>query len=243
MSSSARIYIATVIAVGVLSLLWTLGNWRCANVPMFVAYATIGLFAAGCKVRLPNLTGTISVNFLFVLIGVAEFSLAETMLLGCASTLVQTFWRARTRPSTMKAAFNFTALAVSIAVAHGVSHLIMGSQAHVAGTGLLLCLATVLLYVTNTFLVSGAVSLVDAKPFFEVWQSCFLWSFPYYGIGAAIAGIIASSVRSVGPYLALAALPAVYLAYLYYRLVVERATAASVPAVESRRAARAALGG
>ena len=35
-----------------------------------------------------------SVNFLFILLGVLELSLPETLVIGCTATLVQSVWQA-----------------------------------------------------------------------------------------------------------------------------------------------------
>ncbi len=49
---------------------------------------------------------TLSVNFLFVLVGVALFSMPEAMLLGVAGTIVQCLWRPRVRPQAIQVAFS-----------------------------------------------------------------------------------------------------------------------------------------
>lgn len=230
MSSTAKAYIAAVIVAGAAAILWTAANWVCSRPAMFAAYAAIGLVAAAWKVRLPGMSQTISLNFLFVLIGVSEFSLPETMALGCASTLVQTIWKARKQPGAVKILFNFAVLAISVAVSHSVPHALLGTEPQSAAMALMLTVATVLLYLSNTGLVAGVISLADDKPYFNVWRNCFFWSFPFYGVGAAVAGLVASSSRTVGPYLPLSVLPLMYMLYAYYRLIVDKASGATASA-------------
>jgi hypothetical protein len=52
----------------------------------------------------------------------------------------------------------------------------------------------------------------------QIWRDCDLWTFPYYLIGAGIAGAIIGSARQGWKVLLL--LPLMYLAYHYYRLCV-----------------------
>ena len=68
------------------------------------------------KVRLPGITGTMSVNFLFILIGIADFTLAETLTMGCLAILIQCIWRTRTRPKVVQVVFNIAALAITVFV-------------------------------------------------------------------------------------------------------------------------------
>ncbi len=55
----------------------------------FSCYLAIALAASRLKVNLPGIAGTMSVNFLFLLLGVLELSLPEAMALGCAAVVVQ----------------------------------------------------------------------------------------------------------------------------------------------------------
>ena len=91
------------------------------NIAKFICYLLIAILASRLKVRLPGITGTMSVNFLFILLGVLELSFAETLVLGTAAILVQCFYR--DRPSAIQVTFNMCASAFSIAAAYGVYHL------------------------------------------------------------------------------------------------------------------------
>src|SRR5712692_3993074 len=96
--TSAKIYVGSVMALGGLVLLQGLLHWECDSPIRFLVYFLIALLGSGLKVRLPGIFGTISANFLFILVGLVYLSLPETLLLGCGSTLVQCFWKAKTRP-------------------------------------------------------------------------------------------------------------------------------------------------
>ena len=70
-------------------------GWHSDDLMRFFANLAVCLLVSGLKVNLPGIKGTMSVNFLFILIGVSQMSLGETMVLGCAGTLVQCVWKAK----------------------------------------------------------------------------------------------------------------------------------------------------
>ncbi len=104
MSAAARFFIAVVVLCGTTALTYSVWHGRSQNPLKFLCYLLIALAASRLKVRLPGITGTMSVNFLFLLLGVLELSLSEAMALGCAAVAVQCFDRNRVNP--IQVAFN-----------------------------------------------------------------------------------------------------------------------------------------
>ena len=70
-------------------------HWQSSDPVKFACYLVAALLASSLKVSLPGIEGTLSVNFLFTLLGILELSLPETLLIGSASTLAQFYWRPR----------------------------------------------------------------------------------------------------------------------------------------------------
>src|SRR2546421_7218187 len=95
------------------------------DLPRYFSYLLLAVIASTLKVRLPGITGTISVNFLFILIGIADFTLAETLTMGCVAILTQCLWRTKSTPRAVQVVFNVAALAVSIGTAYQVFHFSM----------------------------------------------------------------------------------------------------------------------
>src|SRR6204780_5714424 len=115
MSAAPRIFIATVVACGLVVLTYAaVLHGKSQNPVKFFCYLVIAIAASRLKVNLPGITGTMSVNFLFVLAGVLELSLSEAMALGCAAVVVQCF--DRDHPSPIQVAFNVCSTALAIAV-------------------------------------------------------------------------------------------------------------------------------
>jgi hypothetical protein len=222
MPTTAKFYIGLIIALG-FSLLsgCLLFQAQFPDLPRYFSYLLLAVLASTLKVRLPGITGTISVNFLFILIGTADFTLAETLTMGCAAALIQCVWRAKRRPRLVQVLFNIAALGLSIGVAYEVSHRVL-ELARTDSLPALLALAASLYFISNTLLISGVLCLIEGKPLQKVWQQCYLWTFPYYLIGSAIAGLVAVSSRAVGWEVSLLILPLMYLVYLFYRLYLDR---------------------
>ena len=220
MPNNATRYIAIITTLGFSVLVGCLVfRAEFPDLPRYFSYLFLAVLASTLKVRLPLITGTMSVNFLFILIGIADFTLAETITMGCAAILMQCVWRAR--PRLVQVLFNVAALALSIAAAYQVSHFVL-VLARVDSVPVLLALAACLYFVSNTLLISGVLCLLDKKPLTTIWQQCYLWSFPYYLVGSVIAGLVTVSSRAVGWEASLLVLPVMYLVYLFYRFYLQR---------------------
>jgi hypothetical protein len=217
MPTKAKLFIGMTIAAGTLFLVGCLGRSNnFADLPIYISCFALALLSSTLKVQLPGITSNISTNFLFVLIAIAIFSLTETVVLAFAACLVQCVWKTKRRPKTVQVLFNVAVLVLSSGVSYQLSHRLAGESNS--------NLSVACLYFTiNAFLISGVLSLVDKKPLMQVWRQCYLWSFPYYLAGAAIAGLLVVSSRNVGWATSLLIiLPIMYLVYVFYGMCVER---------------------
>lgn len=187
----------------------------------FLCYLCIAILASTLKVRLPGMESTMSVHFLFVLLGVLELSLPETLILGCGTALVQSVWRTKHRPEFIKVLYNVLGLTPpSIFLTYRVYHL--PAPASVSSTPLLLLGAACTYFLFNTVPVSMVISLSEKISLRKIWMETFFWSLPYYLIGAAIVGAIHFSTRYVGWQNALLIVPIMYWVYRSYQLYLGR---------------------
>jgi hypothetical protein len=226
MPTKAKLFIALAIIPGLILLSLGISHWESADPVRFTIYLLLALIASTLKVRLPGLTGTMSLNFLFILIGVSQMSFSETLTLGAIATVMQCVWKSKSRPSIPQVLFNVAALTMAITSASFVYHLPQIQQVN-GRIVVLLALAACFFFLTNTVLVATVLSLVETRRFTQVWQQCYFWTFPYYLIGAGIAGMVSFSGQYVGWRTALLIVPIMYLTYLHYRLYVEQHTAQS----------------
>src|SRR5260370_6917017 len=98
MSLKARIYIGVVIALGAAALGHSLSLWVPHDLLRFLCYLALAIPASCLKVSLPGITGTMSVLFIFLLAGVVELDLPETLVIGTVCVAVQTLCHATLRP-------------------------------------------------------------------------------------------------------------------------------------------------
>ena len=220
MSTKARLYITLMALAGAMALKAGLDPWKSDDPIRFICYFLISTLASGCKVNLPGVTGTMSVNFLFILIGVAELSLPETMSIAWAATIIQSFWKSKSRPQPVQILFNVSSVAIATMAAYYACHLPMPH----AGFRLpvLLVLAACAYFATNTFSVAVVISLTEGKRLDKVWKECYFWSFPYYIAGAAIAGLLSVANHFIGWQTSLLIFPVIYWMYRSYRLYLGR---------------------
>src|SRR5580693_7831895 len=106
LSVQTKAFVGITASLGVVVLGYVLWHWQSHDLMRFACYLAVALLASGLKVQLPGIDGTMSVNFLFILLGVLELSLPETLVIGCTATLVQSVWQARNRLDPVKVLFN-----------------------------------------------------------------------------------------------------------------------------------------
>ena len=128
MSRRALLFLIAVCLLGFATLLYGAWTWSIDDLPKFVAYFLISIIASRLKVKMPEITGTVSVNFLFILIGIVELNFSETLVIGCASILAQSYSTEQGWPKSEQVVFNVCSVSFAIwgayFVFHGPLHLI-----------------------------------------------------------------------------------------------------------------------
>jgi putative nucleotidyltransferase with HDIG domain len=157
------------------------------------------------------------VNFLFTLLGILELSLPQTLLIGLGGTLAQFYWRPARTLKPVQLLFNLSQVTVSSAAAYESYQLVTARVLH--GPGPLALLAAAMVhFACNTAAMSTIIGLTENKPVSKVWTDSYLWSFPYYLVGAAVAGLVSFLNGHIGWQSSLLVLPPIYLMYRSYRL-------------------------
>jgi diguanylate cyclase (GGDEF)-like protein/putative nucleotidyltransferase with HDIG domain len=211
----AKLFIAAIVSSGIAVLVYGGIHQSSKNIAEFICYLGIALLASRLKVNLPGISGTLSVNFLFILIGVLELSFTETLILGAASMLAQCLYP--DRPDAIKVTFNVCGSAISTALAYVVYHHPLSWLVFNSGPVLLGIAATVY-FIANAGSIAMVISLTERRPLSRILIDCYFWSFPYYLVGAGVAGSIAWLNKKSNWETSLLVLPAVYVIYRSYRL-------------------------
>ncbi|HZU21721.1 MAG TPA: HD domain-containing phosphohydrolase, partial [Terriglobales bacterium] len=192
-------------------------HWHSDDALHFLCYLAVAMLASALKVTLPGIDGTMSVNFLFILLGVMEMSFAETLLLGSAAVLVQCYWKPAKKLKPVHIIFNLSQLTVATSAAYAVYHFSARTIFH-GRQPLALMTSAIAYFVFNTIAMSTVISLTEQKQTRRVWKECYFWSFPYYLVGAGIAEAVGQLDRLIGWQTSLLVMPAVYVIYRSYRL-------------------------
>lgn len=215
LSGRARAFIRTIVIAGTLLLGFGLAHWSSHDPAQFVSYLAIAIIASRLKVKLPGIAGTMSVNFLFILLGVVELSLGETLLIGCAATLAQCLFA--DRPRGFQVAFNVASVSMATALAFGTFHWALGGMLQ-AGISVPLLAAATVFFFANTLPVAFVISLTEDQSIKNTWSDFYFWTFPYYLVDAGIASLVGWLNRRIHWETSLLVLPAVYVVYRSYRL-------------------------
>jgi diguanylate cyclase (GGDEF)-like protein/putative nucleotidyltransferase with HDIG domain len=215
MSFVAKLFISLVVLAGFGVLVYAGIHQSSKNIAEFICYLGIAVLASRLKVSLPGITGTLSVNFLFILIGVLELSFTETLILGAISMVAQCVFP--DRPKGLQLTFNVCAGCISTALAYQVYHhplinLILPNRP------VLLGLSATVYFIANAGSIATVISLTERRPLSRILVDCYFWSFPYYLVGAGVAGIITWLNQNFNWETSLLVLPAMYLIYRSYRL-------------------------
>jgi len=217
MSIRARLFIGATAALGMWALAHALWHWQSVDLTRFVCYLLVAVLASSLKVQLPGIDGTMSVNFLFILLSVLELNLPETLVLGCTATLAQCLFGTRQKLVPIKIAFNvFGMMANAIVVSYFAYHILQRVLG--AGTLPLLVVTALIFFVANTVPIAMVISLTEGKPAHKVWADCHFWSFPFYMVGAAVVFAVGFVSKQVGWQTSLLVLPLVYWIYRSYHL-------------------------
>ena len=215
MSAAPRLFITVVILCGATVMTSAVFHGRREDPLKFLCYLVIALAASRLKVNLPGITGTMSVNFLFILLGVLELSYAETMALGCAAAVVQCF--DKDHPNPIQVTFNVCATALAIATTFAAYNYAFVHRM-VNDPSTLLFMSACIYFVSNTLPVAAIISLTERRLLRQIWADCYFWSFPYYLVGAGVVGMM-SWIHGFSDWqTSLLTLPVVYLIYRSYRL-------------------------
>jgi diguanylate cyclase (GGDEF)-like protein/putative nucleotidyltransferase with HDIG domain len=221
MSRQARLFLIFVCLLGLTAVVYGAFEWRIGDPIKFAAYLVAAILASRLKVGLPEVTGTMSVNFLFILISIAELSLSETLVLGCCAIVAQCFINSRRWPKPEQVLFNVASAAVAITVSYSTYHGPLRSFFH-QSFSLLLMVAACVYFLLNTLPVATIISLTENKSIRKTWADCYFWSFPYYLVGAAVAEMVGWISLKAGWQPTLLALPAMFVIYRSYRLYLSK---------------------
>jgi len=150
-------------------------------------------------------------------------SLPETVLLAISSCLVQCLWRPKRTIRPVEVLFTAASVANAAYVSYCLYHAFGTLRTSQALSILTLLASTTVYFCLNTFSIAGVIALTERRHnVIRIWRDGYLWSLPYYLLGASIIGLVELFAPRIGVQLPLAALPVIYGIYRTFRLYVSR---------------------
>ena len=221
MKPRGKLFIALAGMIGAGVLLCSFRAWVPTDLVRFCVYLGFALLASELKVAVPGVTTSLSVSFLFSLLGVIELSLPETMILGCLPLFVQCF--RKTNPPAKAVGIWFNVLGMMAPATWAAWWVYRLSGPWLGHSASLMILAAVLaFYLANTLPIALLIALTEGRSFRRTWYYGYCWSVPYYLAGAALVLLLHLANRFLGWQTSLLVLPALYGLYHSYRLYLRR---------------------
>ena len=214
MGSRARLFFCFIVAAGLVVLTYGALRWSAPQLLPALGYLLVAVLTSRMKVKLPGITGTMSASFLIILLSVVELGFSASLVIGCATTLVQSY--AKDRPQLIRLVFNVCASAFAVGFTNWMYA--AGNIIEFGGKAIPLLAAACAYFLANTLPVSIIISLTEGKSLRWTWKECYFWAFPYYLLGAGLAGLLSWMHGKINWQTALLVLPGAYVIYRSYRL-------------------------
>jgi hypothetical protein len=192
------------------------------HAPFALAVLALAAVTSRMKVKLPGLTGNMSVNLPFLLTAIVNLSAAEAILITCLSTVVQC-WPPKDRKfKPQQMAFNVSMMTLATCLASLMFHAEwLKSQSWTSST-LGLVLAAFTLFLGQTAPVAAIMAISEDKTPGNIWWNLVQLSFPYYVLSAGLSSMVQTASTRVGWELALAVFPVMYGIHRSYTLYFAR---------------------
>jgi len=230
-------FVALIVISGLLLLGDAILNAKQVPTAKSLAFLLVACVAARLKIKLPGVTGTMSVNLPFILVAAAEMKTAEALAIGFISTFIQCLPRGK-KINLVQTAFNCSTMILAVTA----TRLICESPwlASVVGSpSLRLAVAAAGYALINTVPVAIVIGLTEAVNVLHTWLEVLQLSFPYLVASAGIAGLTLTLTQEIGWQVPLAVLPimaGIFLSYKRYFAATATSQAASMRAESSSRA-------
>lgn len=215
----ARIYIGLFLVSGVVLFARAMAGWNCTDPLHYVCHLVTALIASGLKVTVPGITSTISVSYVFVVLGMMEFSYPETVLVACLAMAAQSLWKPKSRPRLLQVGFNLATMTIAVSSANGVYRFL---ELQGQTLPIRVAVAAVCYFLTNTLSIAGVIAITENRNLRKIWNEAYFWSFPYYLVGGGVAALMHILNDRIGWQAVFLGVPVVYIIFRSYRLYLSR---------------------
>ena len=203
--------------------------WAGKEPEKYACYVIAALVACGLKVRRPDAASEVSMCYLFVLLALLDLNLRETLLVSSFAVVIL---GAVQRPSGLKAGAGMkdrladvlatmVSTGCSILAAQLVYHWSYLNSPAIEPT-IRFMAAAVASFLGFNLPAAALLALTHGGDLRKVWDSCYVWTLPYYVLSGALIGLYGST-RPTWGWQGLAVLvPLMILFYQIYRVYMQR---------------------
>jgi hypothetical protein len=208
-------FVALMVISGLLVLGDAVLNAKQVPVAKFLAFLLVACVAARLKIKLPGVTGTMSVNLPFILVAAAEMKTAEALAVGFISTFIQCLPKGK-KFNLVQTAFNCSTITLAVVVARLI-YAATSVTSMVSSPSLRLAIAAAGYALANTVPVAIVIGLTEAVSMLRTWWEMLQLSCPYLVASAGIAGLTLTLTQEIGWQVPLAVLPIMVMIFQSYR--------------------------
>lgn len=215
-SLSARIFVALVIVSGFLLLGDAIANVHSLPSARFVALLVLATAAARLKVKLPGLSGVMSVNLPFILLAAALTGTAEALTVAFVSTFAQCLPRQGKKFNAVQITFNCCALTLAVGATQWIYSSPEAASA-ISTPALRLAIAAAGYFLVNTMAVAIVIALTETVNLLRTWAEMVQLSFPYLVASAGVASLVLAVGQDVRWLVPIAVMPVMIGIFVSYR--------------------------
>lgn len=179
---------------------------------------TVAAATSRMKVKIPGCDGSMSVNLPFLLLSVAALSAAESIVIACVSTALQSLPKKGGNLKPVQMLFNVSMMALASDVAGMIFRHDSLARLSQHSAPLLLTLATLAFFLGQTVPVSIIIALTDGGAIRRIWQGIAQMVFPYFIASAGVTALFNSVGNHIGWMATMTLLPIMYGIYRSYRM-------------------------
>ena len=162
------------------------------------------------------------IRFFFVLLAVPQLSLGEAVSISAFGALVEMLWGEKTIPRATDALTNISISGLATLLTWDVFHSVMWGP--LFEYPMRMSAAACIYFMAVTWPVSAGTAVSSGQRIIDIWRNTCRWTFPYYLLGAALAGASNWSMHTTtgqAVFVGLGALFLLYRAYNRYLLLLE----------------------
>ena len=223
--SRTRAYVISVVGMGLVAVSLSVSDILSRPVEsrwVWLSLAGLTLVSGFLPVKLPSVSATISISETFVFAGTILFGPpvgAILVLLDAGVLSARVSLSKKRRLRFEQVLFNLAAPALSIWIAANVAHIKpLASVESIDPLRFVGSLAafTVLYFLSNSWLVTFAISLEKGVAPFSIWWDNFKELLVNYAAGASIAALLVYNTKTIDPTFIAVILPLLLVLYLTY---------------------------